>query len=120
MFLKVSAPSFFVAWTDRKPFKVVIDIMLHPQIGSEGTKLRSDFFHSSLKYIFGSLWKSKDKDIVCHMSHTHIAGIILEGFLHLYFFVAWTDRKPFKVVIDIMLHLQIGSEGTEFRPDFWK
>ena len=61
------------------------DIILHPQIGSEGTEFRSDFFHSSLKYIFDSLCKSRDKDIVCHTLHIHIAGIFLEGFLRLHF-----------------------------------
>ena len=76
---------FFVAWTDRKPFKDVRGIMLHPQIGSEGTEFRSDFFHSSLRYIFDSLWKSKDKEIVCHMLHIHIARIFLKGLLRLPF-----------------------------------
>ena len=78
------ASFFFVAWTDRKPFKDVRDIMLHPQIGSEGTEFRSDFFHSSLRYIFDSLWKSKDKEIVYHVSHIHTARIFLEGFLQLH------------------------------------
>ena len=94
-------------------------IMLHPQIGSEGTEFRSDCFHSSMEYIFDSLWKSKDKEIFYHATHIHIARIFLEGFLRLHFFVAWTDRKPFKEVRDIMLHPQIGSEGTEFRSDFF-
>ena len=61
----------------------------------------------------------QDKEIACHTWHTHMAGNFLEGFLRLHFFVALTDRKPFKDVRDIMLHPQIGSEGTEFRSDFF-
>ena len=79
---------FSVALFHRKPFKEVQDIILHPQIGSAGTEFRSDFFHSSLKYISDCLQKSKDKETVCHTLHTHMAGNFLEGFLRLHFFVA--------------------------------
>ena len=34
--------------------------MLHPQIGSEGTGFRSDFFHLSLKYMFVQLDHGQD------------------------------------------------------------
>ena len=48
-----------------------------------------DFFNRSGLFsptvLFDSLWKSKDKEIVCHTSHIHLAGIFLEDFLCLYF-----------------------------------
>ena len=62
--------------------------MLHPQIGSEGTEFSSDFFHSLMKYIFDSLWKSKDKEMVCNTPHIHVVRIFLEGC------AAWPGQDP--------------------------
>ena len=76
----------------------------------------TDTFHSLLKYIFDSLRKSKDKELVCQTSHIHMARIFRKDFLRLQFFVAWYDAKSEK---DILLKHYIWSEGTAFRSDFF-
>ena len=78
----------------------------------------SDFYHHWSTYLTG-LQKSKDKEIVCHTLHTHMAGIFLEGFMRLHFFVAWSDWKSFKDFRDIIVQPQKRFEGTEFMSDFY-
>ena len=93
---------------------------MQPQKGSEGTEIRSDFFHSSLKYIFNSQFgRVKIKELFV----ARCAFIRPEFFLKVscvFIFLLHELIENLSKMSEILkLHPQIGSEGTEFRSDFF-
>ena len=57
------------------------------QQGLKGQKYGQPF-SKLLRYIFDSVLKEKDKEIVCHTLDRHVAGFFLEGF-HMVSLFTW-------------------------------
>ena len=70
----------------------------------------SDFYYHRSTHLTG-LQKSKDKEIVCHTLHTHMARIFLEGFMRLHFLLHDLIENPSKISEILFCNLKKGLKG---------